>query len=75
MLSKFWSDLTLDEIKKNGKNKVLIFPFSSIEQHGSHLPSGTDKMILDGILSLLVNQNTKSNNFFNYAKLIYGVCR
>tara|TARA_Y100001935_G_scaffold250273_1_gene250113 strand:+ start:173 stop:934 length:762 start_codon:yes stop_codon:yes gene_type:complete len=72
MLSKFWSDLTLDEIKKIGKNKVLIFPFSSIEQHGSHLPSGTDRMILDGILSLLVEQNSKSNNFLIMPNLSMG---
>ena len=45
MLSKFWIDLTSDDIKKLGKNKVLIMPFSSVEQHGDHLPSGTDKLL------------------------------
>ena len=42
MLSKFWSDLTSADISKLGKNKILILPFSSVEQHGEHLPSGTD---------------------------------
>ena len=51
MLSKFWTDLSSEEIKKIGKNKILVLPFSSVEQHGSHLPSGTDKLILE--LSLI----------------------
>ena len=62
MLSKFWIDLTSDDIKKLGKNKVLIMPFSSVEQHGDHLPSGTDKLILDGILNTFIQNNRKLNN-------------
>ena len=54
MLSKFWSDLTSADISKLGKNKILILPFSSVEQHGEHLPSGTDKLILDGILNTFI---------------------
>mgnify|MGYP001371396843 CR=1 FL=1 len=63
MLSKFWINLTAEEIKKLGKNIVLIFPFSSIEQHGNHLPVGTDKIILDGILENYSKKKNISNNF------------
>ena len=51
MLTNFYEDLSSGEIKRISKKTVLIFPFSSIEQHGSHLPINTDKKILEGILS------------------------
>ncbi len=51
MLTNFYEDLSSSEIKRISKKTVLIFPFSSIEQHGSHLPINTDKKILEGILS------------------------
>ena len=50
MLTNFWEELTTNEIKKINRKTVLIFPFSSIEQHGPHLPLKTDKKILEGIL-------------------------
>ena len=43
MLTNFFEELSSAEIKKINKKTVLIFPFSSIEQHGSHLPVNTDK--------------------------------
>ena len=52
MLTNFWEELTTNEIKKINRKTVLIFPFSSIEQHGPHLPLNTDKKILEGILLL-----------------------
>ena len=72
MLSKFWIDLTSDDIKKLGKNKVLIMPFSSVEQHGDHLPSGTDKLILDGILNTFIKNNPKLNNFLVLPNISIG---
>ena len=72
MLSKFWTDLSSDEIKKIGKNKILVFPFSSVEQHGSHLPSGTDKLILEGILEKFVSKYPKLNNFLILPNISIG---
>ena len=46
MLTNFYEDLSSGEIKRISKKTVLIFPFSSIEQHGSHLPINTDKKII-----------------------------
>ena len=50
MLTKFWNNLTTDEIAKLSRNTIIIVPFSAIEQHGSHLPINTDKIILDKII-------------------------
>ena len=57
MLTNFYEDLSSSEIKRINKKTVLIFPFSSIEQHGSHLPVNTDKKILEGILNEFNNKN------------------
>ena len=72
MLTKFWSNLTSEEISKISKKTVLIFPFSSIEQHGSHLPVNTDKIILDGILENFANINCKSNKFIILPNIFLG---
>ena len=72
MLSKFWSDLTSADISKLGKNKILILPFSSVEQHGEHLPSGTDKLILDGILNTFVKKYPKLNKYLILPNISIG---
>ena len=72
MLSKFWSDLTSVDISKLGKNKILILPFSSVEQHGEHLPSGTDKLILDGILNTFVKKYPKLNKYLILPNISIG---
>ena len=58
MLTKFWNNLTTKEISKLSRNTILIAPFSAIEQHGSHLPLNTDKIILDKLINkFLVSPN------------------
>lgn len=47
MFYRNYMELTWEEIKAVDKeNCYLIFPVSSIEQHGRHLPVGTDDFIL-----------------------------
>ncbi|RLG85936.1 MAG: hypothetical protein DRO18_05090 [Thermoprotei archaeon] len=57
---KTWSELTwieLRELIESKKYKVIaLLPVGSIEQHGPHLPLGTDFMIADKVASLLVNK-------------------
>ena len=72
MLTKFWSNLTSVEIKNISSNKVLIFPFSSIEQHGKHLPVGTDKLILEGILDKFSKISSKTSNFIIMPHIFLG---
>ena len=42
MLTKFWNNLTKEEITKLSRNTIIIVHFSAIEKHGSHLPINTD---------------------------------
>ncbi len=71
MLLNFFEDLSTNEIKKINKKTVLIFPFSSIEQHGSHLPVNTDKKILDGILDEF-NKKYSSKKYLIMPHIYFG---
>ena len=47
---KQWSEMTSREIAGLGDPTVVILPVAATEQHGPHLPTGTDALILQGIL-------------------------
>ena len=72
MRTKFWINLTTEDISKLSRNTIIIVPFSAIEQHGSHLPLGTDKIILDKILEKLCKKNNKSKDFVVLPNLSIG---
>ena len=43
LASRYFSDLTQPEIKAQlARNPLVLFPAGSVEQHGPHLPTGTD---------------------------------
>jgi len=45
-----YSELTVEEIKNLDKGHVVaLFPLGAIEQHGFHLPVGTDAFIAENI--------------------------
>ncbi len=48
-----WSDLTWPELKSLGDRMIALVPTGSVEQHGPHLPTGTDLYIPMGIMDLL----------------------
>ena len=72
MRTKFWINLTTEDISKLSRNTIIIVPFSAIEQHGPHLPLGTDKIILDKILEKLCKKNSKSKDFVILPNLNIG---
>jgi creatinine amidohydrolase len=47
---KQWSDMTSRDIAALRDPMVVILPVAATEQHGAHLPTGTDAYILAGIL-------------------------
>ena len=71
MLTNFYEDFSSSEIKRINKKTVLIFPFSSIEQHGSHLPISTDKKILEGIINKF-NSKFASNKYLIMPQIYIG---
>jgi creatinine amidohydrolase len=48
-----WSEMTSAEIAGLGDPTIVILPVAATEQHGPHLPMGTDSLILAGVLAAL----------------------
>lgn len=47
----FWKNMISEDIERLDKDKSLVMlPISAVEQHGHHLPVGTDSIILEGLL-------------------------
>ncbi len=57
-MAKLLAELTTDEVERLDKSQtVVMIPIASIEQHGPHLPLGTDTMILEGVLKEVMNRS------------------
>jgi len=54
-----WENLTRDEIAAIDKQSAIVFlPTSATEQHGAHLPVGTDSIILETLIDMICSQET-----------------
>lgn len=59
----FWRNLISEDIAALDKEKsVVLLPISAIEQHGHHLPVGTDAMILEGLLQKFAAEKDFGDN-------------
>ena len=48
--ARTWMDLTVDDIAALDTGRcVAVLPVGAVEQHGPHLPLGTDSYIAEGI--------------------------
>ena len=51
MPARFWLDLTTEEFRTRDMGRtVAVLPVAAVEQHGPHLPVGTDTAIAEGYL-------------------------
>lgn len=51
MTWRAWEDLASAEVAAGSGAAVALLPVAAVEQHGPHLPLGTDAMVLDGLLA------------------------
>ncbi len=52
MRRMFWSEYRTTEFEGMDPDRtIVILPTAAVEQHGPHLPTGTDTMIADGMLA------------------------
>ena len=64
-------NITMNEFKKHlRQTKTIVFPFGTIEEHGSHLPLNTDSLIIQEVLKLAA----RKKKFFLAPISYYGVC-
>ncbi len=63
--------ITMSEFKKYLKQtKTVVFPFGTIEEHGSHMPLNTDAFIIEEALKSVAGKR----KFFLAPLMYYGVC-
>ncbi len=68
----YLESITMDELKNNvKKSPIVILPFGSVEEHGSHLPLSTDTYQILEVLKIV----EKERNVFIAPPIHYGVCR
>lgn len=54
-MRRYWTDLTTRDVAALPDGTVAILPVTAVEQHGPHLPLGTDAFINRGMLARLVD--------------------
>lgn len=53
----FWSDLTWRDLQDRDVSRTIaVLPVAAVEQHGPHLPLGTDAMIMEGYLARVLER-------------------
>ncbi|MFU0833558.1 MAG: Creatinine amidohydrolase/Fe(II)-dependent FAPy formamide hydrolase (riboflavin and F420 biosynthesis) [Oscillospiraceae bacterium] len=73
MIAK-WENLTRDEIAALDKSKtIVLLPTGATEQHGPHLPVGTDSIILSALIDRMIKeQNFDEGNLIFAPQLFVG---
>jgi creatinine amidohydrolase len=57
LASRHWSELTSADMRATDMARVIaVLPFAAIEQHGPHLPLGTDLFIMEGYLARVLQR-------------------
>lgn len=52
MSARLWQELTTEDVAALDRARtVAVLPVAAVEQHGPHLPLGTDAMIAEGVLA------------------------
>ena len=53
----FWSELTWRDLQSRDMGRTIaVLPVAAVEQHGPHLPLGTDAMIMEGYLARVLER-------------------
>lgn len=68
----YLGEITTEELRKGvAKRPIVIVPFGSVEEHGTHLPLSTDTYQIMEVLKIV----EKEKDVFIAPPVHYGVCR
>lgn len=68
----YLTNITMAELETSiKKNPIVIIPLGSLEEHGPHLPLGTDTIQIEEVLKIV----ERRTNVFIAPSINYGVCR
>ncbi len=57
MKRRFWCELTSSDFNGiDAERTIAVLPVAAIEQHGPHLPVGTDTIIAEGMIAAAIDQ-------------------
>ncbi len=71
-MTTYWKNLISEDIAGLDKEKSLVLlPIGAIEQHGPHLPVGTDSMILEALLGRFTREKTFGDHNVLVAPQLY----
>lgn len=57
---RLWAEASTEDLKDVGN---VILPIGALEQHGPHMPVGTDSYLLHAVLSSLVKEDTEEDYY------------
>lgn len=71
---RYWKDIISQDMEQLNKDEsVVLLPIAAIEQHGAHLPVGTDSIILEALLSRFAKEkNMEPGNVLIAPQLYVG---
>ena len=57
MVKRLWRDMGRDEIAAlSARDPIAVLPIAAIEQHGPHLPTGTDALLAEGYIARCIER-------------------
>ena len=71
---RYYNELTRLEMEQvNKDNTLVLIPIGSLEQHGNHLPLGTDTMIANELTSYISREQDKSLEVLIFPTISVGL--
>lgn len=66
------ADLTREQLAEVAATSVLVMPFGAVEQHGPHLPFGTDSLIVDAVAHHATERAGRDATVVCAPTMVYG---
>lgn len=72
MTTVLWSDATRDEVSRVARSAIAVLPIASTEQHGAHLATTTDTVVLNAVVQRACDLVDSKVDVLLAPTLVYG---